>query len=206
MNPDNLPLSRSTVIGFLQIPNTLTLNINYKKNPYYPTDSKNNTFSLTLWILIVANSRLMGNRGAQWRTEELSGELRISLRLCDACGTTHIPTAVYFAATSWDHSSPVIVKSSLQKVSYICKFEDPNISKGLNTGLLDTQLFSTQIVSPTSVLQPLPRPSLSFFMYGKQMQTYVVHAVQLDGIQISLWNLLLYWEAKKESTALKTAV
>lgn len=100
MNPDNLPLSRSTVIGFLQIPNTLTLNINYKKNPYYPTDSKNNTFSLTLWILIVANSRLMGNRGAQWRTEELSGELRISLRLCDACGITHIPTAVYFAATS----------------------------------------------------------------------------------------------------------
>lgn len=65
MNPNNPPLSRSTINDFLDIPNTLPLNINYKTT-YYPTESKSNPSLLyDLMASAIANSRLMGNRGAQ---------------------------------------------------------------------------------------------------------------------------------------------
>lgn len=75
MNPNNPSLSRSTIDDFLEIPNTLPLNINYKTT-YYPTEIKNNTSSVTSWILTIANSRLMGKRRAQWRTKEQSEAVR----------------------------------------------------------------------------------------------------------------------------------
>lgn len=133
MNPNKPPLSRSTINDFLEIPNTLPLNINYKAT-YYPTETKNNTSSVTSWILTIANSRLMGNRGAEWRTKEHSEAVWCLWQ------HTEIPTAaVYFAAGIWDHSSPVYVKSPICKVSRTCKVKDTNVSKGLNTGLLDIQ-------------------------------------------------------------------
>lgn len=133
MNPNKPPLSRSTINDFLEIPNTLPLNINYKTT-YCPTESKNNTSSVTSWILTIANSRLMGNRGAQWRTKEHSEAVWCLWQ------HTEIPTAaVYLAAGIWDHSSPVYVKSPICKVSRTCKVKDTNISKRLNTGLLDIQ-------------------------------------------------------------------
>lgn len=133
MNPNNPPLSRSTINDFLEIPNSLSLNINCKTT-YYPTESKNNASLVTTCILMIVNSRLMGNSGAQWRTKvhsETSNQWHHT-------GTWM--TAAYFAVIHWYWSSLQHVKSLGCKVSFICKVKDSKISKRLNTELLHTQL------------------------------------------------------------------
>lgn len=110
-----------------------------------------------------------------------------------------IPTAAtHYAVISWDQSLPLYVKPPVCKVNYPCKVKDPNISERLKDVWMLSQLFNTWIVSTSSVLQPLPRPSLLFFRYERRTQPCVAH-VQLGKVQIPLWNLLLYREAKKES-------
>lgn len=100
MNPNNPPLSRSTINDFLEIPNSLPLNINCKTT-YYPTESKNNISLVTSNILMIANSRLMGNCGAQWRTKVHS-----EILWCQWHHTGTCMAAVYFAVIHWYRSSP----------------------------------------------------------------------------------------------------